>query len=258
MDNTDYPYEFEEWLKTSKSKMTEAFDFIGDHPYRHFDGRVTHVDLDSNSTLLAEKLKDPSKLAKHSFYPFIRKDKKVRRYTRDKTTGDLKIGQKVRPIMYASHADACIYAFYSYILKTRYESQITDTPLDESIVAYRKILRTDGSGRGKSNIEFATEVSQLARKHSKCVVLCLDITKFFDTMNHDQVKETWQNVLGVSTLPDGHYMVYKNITKFRYVFIYDALQRLGYGFIRRGKFIFCEEQETLRYALYSCRVPQKN
>lgn len=243
MDNTDYPFEFDEWLKASSAKMSEASDFIGDHPYRHFDGRVSHVALDSNSTLLAERLKDPSKLVKHSFYPFIRRDKKVRRYTRNKTSGKLNIGQKIRPIMYASHADACVYAFYSYMLKQRYETAIAGTPLDESVVAYRKILRSDGSGRGKSNIEFASEVSLLARSQPKCAVLCLDVTKFFDTMSHEQVKQTWQDIIGVSPLPVGHYAVFKAITKFRYVTLQSALQRLGYGFVRRGKFFFAKNKK---------------
>ena len=243
MDRTDYPFEFDEWLRASKAKLHEASDFIGDHRYRHLDGFITFNDFDTNSSPLIPKLKEPDELAKHSFYPFIRRDKKVRRFTRNKTTGKLKIGQKIRPIMYASHADACIYAFYSFMLKDRYEARIADSRLEESVVAYRHIPRTDGTGKGKSNIEFAKEVKDLSSKHDKCAVLCLDVSKFFDTMDHTLIKERWNRLLGTVTLPVGHYTVFKNITKFRYVFLYEALLRLGYGHLKKGKFIFGKDKK---------------
>ncbi|HSW91708.1 MAG TPA: reverse transcriptase domain-containing protein [Candidatus Saccharimonadales bacterium] len=240
MDRTDYPFDFDEWLQASKAKMHEASDFIGDHHYRHFDSFVTFNDFDTNSSLLIPKLKEPERLAKHSFYPFIRRDKKVRRFTRDKTNGGLKIGQKIRPIMYASHADACIYAFYSFMLKKRYEVKIAGSGLNESVVAYRHIPRDDGTGKGKSNIEFAKEVKDLSGRYEKCAVLCLDISKFFDTMDHALIKERWNAVLDTTTLPIGHYTIFKNVTKFRYVFLHEALVKLGYGHLKKGKFVFAK------------------
>ncbi|HSX17095.1 MAG TPA: reverse transcriptase domain-containing protein [Patescibacteria group bacterium] len=247
MDHTDYPFEFDEWLKASKAKMREASDFIGDHHYRHFDGFVTFNDFDTNASLLIPKLKEPDKLARHSFYPFIRRDKKVRRFTRDKTNGGLKIGQKIRPIMYASHVDACVYAFYSFMLKKRYEVKIAGSGLEESVIAYRHIPRVDSGDKGKSNIEFAKEVKDLSGKHERCAVLCLDISKFFDTMDHTLIKERWSELLGTTSLPVGHYTVFKNITKFRYVFLYEALIRLGYGHLKKGKFIFSKNKK--RYGI---------
>ncbi len=247
MDRTDYPFEFDEWLQVSKAKMQEASDFIGDHHYRHFDSFVTFNDFDTNISLLIPKFKEPERLAKHSFYPFIRRDKKVRRFTRNKANGGLKIGQKIRPIMYASHADACIYAFYSFMLKKRYEARIAGSGLEESVIAYRHIPRDDGTDKGKSNIEFAKEVKDLAGKHKQCAVLCLDISKFFDTMDHTLIKERWNALLSTTTLPIGHYTIFKNITKFRYVFLYEVLIRLGYGHIKKGKFIFARDKK--RYGI---------
>lgn len=247
MDRTDYPFEFDEWLRATKIKMRDASDFIGDHRYRHFDSFITYIDFDTNQSTLIPKLKEPDILARHSFYPFIRRDKKVRRFTFDKLKNTLKIGQKIRPIMYASHSDACIYAFYSFMLKKRYEERIKGTGLDESVVAYRHIPREDGSGKGKSNIEFAKEVKELANKHEKCAVLCLDISKFFDNMDHALIKERWSRLIQTTDLPVGHYTVFKNITKFRYVFLYDALIKLGYGRIKNGKFAF--DKKKKRYGI---------
>jgi hypothetical protein len=139
MDHTDYPFEFDNWLRATKAKMQEATDFIGDHKYRHFDGFITHQALDTNQSRLVSVLKQPNELSKHSFLPLLRKDKKVRRYNRDKTADKVVIGQKLRPIMYASHVDSCIYGFYSFMLKKRYEERIKDTQLAESIIAYRSI-----------------------------------------------------------------------------------------------------------------------
>lgn len=236
MDSTDYPFEVNEWLRKTKPDKQQPADFIGDHPYRHFDGRVTHEVLDTSSSKLLPILQDPLLLAKHSFLPFIRKDKKVRRYTRDHTTKKVVVGQKVRPIMYACHRDASIYAFYSFLLKNAYEKRIAGTALEESVIAYRHVKRDDNAVRGKSNIDFAKDVHNLVTKHPRCAVLCLDISKFFDSMDHGLIKAKWTDLLNTKDLPIGHYAVYRSIIKYRYVFLYEALIALGYGKIKDGKF----------------------
>jgi hypothetical protein len=108
MDHTDYPFEVDEWLRTVHQKVQERSDFIGDRPYRHFDGRVTYQALYANTSGLVPFLKYPDRLVRHSFMPFLRKDKKLRRYTWNRATKAVAIGQKLRPIMYACHRDACI------------------------------------------------------------------------------------------------------------------------------------------------------
>lgn len=238
MDHIDYPHKFDEWIKDIKNRMNSPEDFIGDHRYRHFDGRISHHELDTNQACVTECLKYPDTLTKHSFLPFIRRDQKVRRYSRNLNTGKTDIKQKLRPIMYASHKDACIYAFYSYLLKQLYERNIANTPLNESVLAYRRIERVEGTGRGKSNIDFAKEISSLVREKPKCAVLCLDVSQFFDSMDHKLIKSKWSELIGIDQLPSGHYAVYKNITKYRYAFYNDILIRLDFGYFKRGKFIY--------------------
>ncbi|AVX27042.1 hypothetical protein DA456_26945 [Pseudomonas syringae pv. atrofaciens] len=58
-------------------------------------------------------------------------------------------------------------------------------------------------------------------------MLCFDIEKFFDRLNHGLLKKVWQEVLGVSSLPDDHYSVFKAITKYSSVNRSDALKALG-------------------------------
>ncbi len=42
----------------------------------------------------------------------------------------------------------------------------------------------------------------------------IDFTGFFDNLNHEYLKARWCNLLGVEYLPNDHYAVFKNITKY--------------------------------------------
>ena len=59
--------------------------------------------------------------------------------------------------MYASHLDAHIYGFFSYVWGQAYERFITANGSAESVIAYRKIP-DNGARRNKGNIQFAREV----------------------------------------------------------------------------------------------------
>lgn len=238
----DYSLEYERWHSECKHRQENGKTFIGERSYRHFDNNIK-LDALQKYVSFNSKLKNQNELSKHSFYPFIRNDKKVRRYkvTKNKNPNSIKdenedkklkkeISQKNRPIMYASHVDACIYSFYSSMLKDRYEMLLEDAGLSKSIIAYRKIPRDDGSGRGKSNIDYALEIKDLLKQEDDLVVMCLDISKFFDNMNHRLIKQKWSNLIGQNQLPIGHYTIYKNITNFRYVFQREAFTALKLGY----------------------------
>jgi RNA-directed DNA polymerase len=238
MNQIDYSFEVDEWLRNEyRKKDTKSKPFIGERLYRHFDGQVSRVELDSGTAKLATALRNPSLLAKHSFLPFIRKDKKVRRFTKDRKTGLTKISQKLRPIMYASHHDAYILAFHAYLLKKLYEKRIAGTALTESVIAYRHIPR-EGTTRGKANIDFAKEVFEKTQAHQHVAVICLDIASFFDRMDHNLIEKRWSRLLGAAILPEGPAAVYKSVTRFRYVFSNECLEALGYGKVVKGKFIY--------------------
>lgn len=240
----DYSIEFDEWLtfERQRSQTHGSKKFVGDRSYRHLDARIPQSTLESNEAFkLVEILKYPDKLKKHSFFPFLRKDKKVRRFTREYSGGGKKdstvnIDQKLRPIMYASHKDASIYGFYAYMLKAKYDKLISSTPLDSSVIAYRRIPRDDDSGRNKSNIDFANDIYNAIRTFKNCAVLCVDIKGFFDNMQHDNIKQSWLEVLDESGLPTGHEVVYRNITNFRYAFLIEVLAKMGEGRIFKGRF----------------------
>ena len=46
-----------------------------------------------------------------------------------------------------------------------------------------------------------------------CDVIGLDVSSFFDELNHLILKEKWASLLGADQLPDDHYRVFKSITR---------------------------------------------
>lgn len=183
-EHDDYTVDVEQWIQQSiadQKSHTDKKPFIGDRAYRHIDSRISLRKLDTNE---AERVKlllsHPDRLLKHSFYPFLRKDKKFRRFSKQVVGSKSKtiIKQKVRPIMYASHIDACIYGFYGYLLKQKLESELNTRNLSSSVIAYRRIPR-NGTSRNKSNIDFVNDIYSEIGKQTDAAVVCVDIERFF-------------------------------------------------------------------------------
>jgi hypothetical protein len=134
--------------------------------------------------------------------------------------GKLEIKVKERPICYSGHKDAAIYAYYSSILSGAYEQQLTERNLSSVVTAFRP-------HSGRCNIQFAKEAFDWIRAKRECTALAFDIKSFFDTLDHQILKQRWATILAVKTLPDDHYAVFKSLTKFAWVLREDALEALG-------------------------------
>lgn len=145
-------------------------------------------------------------IIQHSHYPFI-SYKKAKKYAVKSS--------KVRLINYASHLDSAIYAYYTELLSPSYEESLIRNNLENTVLAYRKIERTiDGKTLSKCNIHFSKDVFSIVSQKKNCIVLCFDISKFFDNLDHQILKNNWCSLLNVSDLPEDHYKVYKSLTKF--------------------------------------------
>lgn len=145
-------------------------------------------------------------IIQHSHYPFI-SYKKAKKYVVKSS--------KVRLINYASHLDSAIYAYYTELLSPSYEESLIRNNLENTVLAYRKIERTiDGKTVSKCNIHFSKDVFSIVSQKKNCIVLCFDISKFFDNLDHQILKNNWCSLLNVSHLPEDHYKVYKSLTKF--------------------------------------------
>lgn len=136
--------------------------------------KYLHFDQKTSISNAKRFITNPTEIARHYFYPFIKNDIETKRFKKDKKTGERKFETKVRPIMYASHVDSLIYSFYNVQLNSKYEEKLLGTLYQSSVLAYRKL--------GKSNIEFAFEVFQEIKQMGECVVLAFDVSKFFDTL----------------------------------------------------------------------------
>jgi len=172
--------------------------------------------------------KTSSKVAKHSFLPFIHREIVKRKFRKEydesgiKTNNGKGVGRnKIRDIYYANHFDANIYSYYSSLLSSSYEKRLFERNLCNTVTAYRKIplKPSDINSRNMCNIDFANEIFEFIRKKTNqdLVAITFDITSYFDNLDHYILKKYWGKVIKKEQLPSDHYNVFKNITKFSYV-----------------------------------------
>ncbi len=162
----------------------------------------------------------PDSVSRHSFYPFIRIDTRDRRYRRPKNrkSGARKreIFVKKRPIDFSSHKDALVFSWYAAQLSERYEKILSEMNLSDAVIAYRSI-KSPVTGRGKSNADFAGEVFAFIDAHAPCSVLAIDVSKFFEEIDHSKLKSKWSQIMGYERLPEDHYKVFRAVTNFTFV-----------------------------------------
>lgn len=187
----------------TKKSMTEWFRPRG---YRHFDAPWSEGQA---LTYVRNKLK----IQKHAFFPFIKFTMETPRF--DKTSKT--VGQKDREIYYSSHHDSAILSYYSWLLQKHYEIFLKHKPFRESVLAYRKL--------GKSNIDFAHEAFKEIADRGDCYAMCFDVSKFFDTLCHRNIKNNLQIIINEPSLPDDWYAVYRAITRFSFVKL-DELEKM--------------------------------
>lgn len=179
----------EEWVKD------QAVIDRSKRKYAHFDYRTDFGKAGKYVT-------DPVKVARHGFYPFIHYTKEFKKYS--KAEGKK---TKKREICYAAHIDRCIYQYYNHLLNDIYIQRVHHDNISDCAVAYRSDL-------GKSNIHFAHKVFSFIRDNAPCYIMIGDFTNFFDTLDHNYLKERLCDLLGVNQLPGDYYAVFKNITHY--------------------------------------------
>jgi hypothetical protein len=142
--------------------------------YQHFDVPV--------GVPYAEAI-SPSQVASHSWSPLIHYIKEDKRYK--PLSG--KTVKKARPIMYASHRDACILSCYSNKLVGMLDGWYAQSALNECVVAYRSL--------SKSNYHFAEQVQRYVQSQNAVTAMCFDVSGFFDNLRHNQLKERLRWIL---------------------------------------------------------------
>lgn len=184
--------------------------------YPHFDKPIRPGNIQ-------RLVNDADAVAINSFYPFMRFEEKWQPF-REKKAG--KPDKKVRELRFASRRDAYIYSFYRHLLCEPYEASLTAYGLNDHVIAYRKLATP--KGKGKSNIEFALDAFNVIREYGDAAVVTLDISKFFESIDHELLRQKWCALLGVADLPPDHKAVFRAITRYAIVDRDAAYERLGY------------------------------
>lgn len=159
-------------------------------------------------------------VTKNAFFPFLLYYETKMKFGRTKG--------KPRPIRYASRRDSYIYAYYRHLLSLKYEETLTTLGISDCVIAYRKIPVADGKKSGKCNIHFAREAFKEIESRKSCYAVALDISGFFDSIDHQNLKNIWCRLMGVNDLEEDHAAVFKSITQYADVDYMEALKVLGY------------------------------
>jgi len=210
------------WLEFAE-KERRAF-LKSKRRYLHFDRKInfpSEVLKDKQKYLVefSRRFKSDLKLDKcfgGSYYPFIRIILTSPRYKWSDAESRRILQIKPREICYASHFDALRYSWYSTILSYGYEKILGRSNYNEAVLAYRKLP-------GKpSNIDFAFKAFKEIKDFGNCVALAFDISKFFPTINHEVLYQSWITVLkevypNIDRLPKEHYKLFESLTCFQFV-----------------------------------------
>ena len=213
--------------KTGNSK--EDFEL---KKYPQFD---PYFDFLNQSDKLKVLVEDPTlkSVSEHSFLPFIKILTKTPRYRYQDNISAYKLETKIRPISFASHFDTYLYAYYSFALTEKYQDYIKTKGFDEAVLAYRTDLN------GKCNIQFAKEafdeVKSLVNSKDKCAAIALDITGYFDNIDHSKLKEKWSKVIDENELPIDQYKVFRSLTKYSYVRMHSILRHFDINLNKKRK-----------------------
>lgn len=148
-----------------------------------------------------------------AFFPLISYNQEMEKHTTDleKYTDGRPFYKKPRPIKYAGHLDGYIYKYYANELNLIYNKWVGEHKIDDCSVAYRT------NKKGKSNIDFAAEVIDFLHKTNEAYVLVGDFKSYFESLNHQLLKERICKVLACDRLSDDWFNVFNSVTKFGYI-----------------------------------------
>lgn len=200
-------------------------DWLKFKSYTHLTPKTSS----SQSKWIRSYVSDTEKVKSHRFYPMIHYTLVDKRFRRNRVNGvkeSLRTAKpKKREIFYSNHLDSHVYSYYAKILNELLDAKYeNDKDLNEAVIAYRKI--PFNNNRNKNNIDFAHEVFSHIRDSNskKLTAMCMDVSSYFDSINHKILKKLWAQLLNRFDLPDDHYKVYRAITKFSFIEIGDIFE----------------------------------
>lgn len=154
----------------------------------------------------------------HRFLPLLGFTDVARRYVR-KASGDREVKVKERPIRFAGHKDAAYLQAYAGHLNEFYEKALAQDGTSGSVLAYRR--------GGGTNIHHAKALFDEIRARGECTVFAMDISGFFDCLDHLLLRDEVAGLLGVTRLNGHHATVWKNVARYSWVETSDLDKLLG-------------------------------
>jgi RNA-directed DNA polymerase len=181
-----------------KNSTEKTPDWFRKRRYIHFDEPLAFAKIEN-------LVKNPKAVAAHAFWPLLKFTIETSKIKRDKNTGRLERKTKEREISFAAHVDSHIFGYYCKQLNDLYEEEISNLKLEGVVLAFRSL--------GKSNIDFAKDAFDEIHTRGDCCAVAFDVTKFFDSIDHNQLKERWKKLLDVKELSLDHFAVFRALTK---------------------------------------------
>lgn len=176
--------------------------------YKHFDLPLTGCD----------QVFDFAREDKpHRFWPLLGFTDETRQYVRKASSREIKV--KKRPIRFAGHADAAYLQAYAANLNKFYERALVQDGTSGSVLAYRR--------NGGTNIHHAKALFDEIRSRGDCTVIAMDISGFFDCLDHGHLRNEMGALLNVTRLDGHHATVWKNVTRYSWVETDDLDKLLG-------------------------------
>lgn len=192
--------------------------------YAHFDKRVS-----LKNKFVQKLVCDQDWVKHHGFFPLIKYTIKTNNTNRNYLIGmgfplvitPCGFYKKDRDIFYASHLDNCIYQRYAYLINKAYLEYINAHDFAQAVAGYRSDL-------GLSNIDFAKQVFDFIQQQTEDVVIIRgDFYDFFNSLNHDYLKNKLCRVLGTK-LPADYYAVFRSVIQYDYVNYTEVLEEFVY------------------------------
>jgi RNA-directed DNA polymerase len=210
--------------------------------------KYKHFDLPLPDDQREKTLDFGSEIKPHRFLPLLGFNDVTRRLVRVKDDAGnwLRDGDgefvrkekvKTRPIRFAGHEDAAYLQGYAAHLNSFYESALASDGSSGSVLAYRK--------GGGTNIHHAKSLFDEIVDRQDCSVFAMDISGFFDCLDHKLLRDEIAGLLGVSRLDSHHGRVWQNITKYSWVETDDLDKLLGRR--RNGHGRVCSPQDFVAH-----------
>ena len=241
-------------------------DFVS--PFISRERQYKHFDLPLNGKNRELIIDFTQENKPHRFLPMLGYMDVTWRFTRQKdsdgnwlqdTNGNYirKRKKKKRPIRFAGHSDSAYFEAYAKYLDPLYEQALKDDGTSGSVLAYRKNCGT--------NINHAKSLFDEIVSRRDCIVVAMDISGFFDSLDHILLRDETANLLSCTRLEGHHGTIWKNITRYAWVETADldtviGKERNGYGRICSHadfvKYVRGRKNGLVRTHDLSCGIPQ--